>query len=78
MAAVLEGVRVIAVEQYGAGPFGTQYLAELGAEVVSIGNAPDGFNINDGCGALHVAPPLTEEMNPASSLQVDDEQDAFG
>jgi hypothetical protein len=29
-------------------------------------------------GALHVAPPLTEEMNPASSLQVDEEQDAFG
>ncbi|TSA21907.1 MAG: phosphoglucosamine mutase [Betaproteobacteria bacterium] len=28
-------------------------LHELGAEVIAIGNAPDGFNINDGCGATH-------------------------
>ena len=26
----LEGVRVLAVEQYGAGPFGTQFLADQG------------------------------------------------
>ncbi len=32
----LEGVRILAVEQYGAGPYGTQLLAELGAEVVKI------------------------------------------
>ena len=32
----LSGVRVIAFEQYGAGPFGTQYLADLGAEVIKI------------------------------------------
>lgn len=32
----LEGLRVLAVEQYGAGPYGTQLLAELGAEVVKI------------------------------------------
>ena len=30
----LAGVRIIAVEQYGAGPFGTQHLADLGAEVI--------------------------------------------
>ena len=30
----LEGVRVLSVEQYGAGPWGTQYLADLGAEVM--------------------------------------------
>lgn len=28
-------------------------LAELGAEVCTIGNTPNGFNINDGCGALY-------------------------
>ena len=27
----LAGLRIIAVEQYGAGPFGTQHLADLGA-----------------------------------------------
>ncbi len=34
--APLAGVRIIAVEQYGAGPFGTLYLADLGAEVIKI------------------------------------------
>jgi phosphoglucosamine mutase len=28
-------------------------LQELGAETVVIGNNPDGFNINEGCGAMH-------------------------
>jgi crotonobetainyl-CoA:carnitine CoA-transferase CaiB-like acyl-CoA transferase len=32
----LEGVRVLAVEQYGAGPFGTMWLADQGAEVIKI------------------------------------------
>lgn len=36
MRRLLEGVRVLAVEQYGAGPYGTQLLSELGAEVVKI------------------------------------------
>jgi hypothetical protein len=34
----LQGLRVLAVEQYGAGPFGTQYLADIGAEVIKIEN----------------------------------------
>jgi crotonobetainyl-CoA:carnitine CoA-transferase CaiB-like acyl-CoA transferase len=34
--APLAGVRIIAVEQYGAGPFGTMYLADMGAEVIKI------------------------------------------
>ena len=38
----LEGVRVLAVEQYGAGPFGTQFLADHGAEVIKIENPNDG------------------------------------
>lgn len=37
----LSGVRVIALEQYGAGPFATLYLADMGAEVIKI-EAPDG------------------------------------
>ncbi|MEK9721953.1 MAG: CoA transferase [Rhodospirillaceae bacterium] len=32
----LDGVRVLTVEQYGAGPFGTQYLSDQGAEVIKI------------------------------------------
>jgi crotonobetainyl-CoA:carnitine CoA-transferase CaiB-like acyl-CoA transferase len=34
----LDGVRVISVEQYGAGPFATLHLADLGAEVIKIEN----------------------------------------
>ncbi|GIX13075.1 MAG: CoA transferase [Paracoccaceae bacterium] len=32
----LEGVRILSVEQYGAGPFGSLYLADMGAEVIKI------------------------------------------
>src|SRR5215472_12594231 len=34
----LLGVRVLAAEQFGAGPYGTSYLAHLGAEVIKIEN----------------------------------------
>jgi crotonobetainyl-CoA:carnitine CoA-transferase CaiB-like acyl-CoA transferase len=42
MLPLLEGVRILSVEQYGAGPFGTQFLADLGAEVIKIENPSDG------------------------------------
>lgn len=32
----LEDVRILAVEQYGAGPFGSLHLADLGADVIKI------------------------------------------
>jgi crotonobetainyl-CoA:carnitine CoA-transferase CaiB-like acyl-CoA transferase len=47
----LEGLRVLAVEQYGAGPWGTLYLADLGAEVVKIENPRDGGDVG-----RHVGP----------------------
>jgi crotonobetainyl-CoA:carnitine CoA-transferase CaiB-like acyl-CoA transferase len=42
---MLSGVRVLAVEQYGAGPFGTQFLADMGAEVIKIENPADGGDV---------------------------------
>ena len=47
----LSGLRVLAVEQYGAGPFGTSYLADLGAEVIKIENHKDGGDVG-----RHVGP----------------------
>lgn len=32
----LEDLRILAVEQYGAGPFGSMHLADLGADVIKI------------------------------------------
>lgn len=38
----LEGIRILTVEQFGAGPYGSLFLADLGAEVVKIENAETG------------------------------------
>ena len=46
----LEGVRILSVEQYGAGPFGTLFLADQGAEVIKIENPVNGGDISRGVG----------------------------
>jgi crotonobetainyl-CoA:carnitine CoA-transferase CaiB-like acyl-CoA transferase len=38
-------MRILAVEQYGAGPAGTVYLADLGAEVIKIENLREGGDV---------------------------------
>jgi len=38
----LHGLRILAVEQYGAGPYGSMHLADLGAEVIKIESPPAG------------------------------------
>jgi crotonobetainyl-CoA:carnitine CoA-transferase CaiB-like acyl-CoA transferase len=47
----LDGVTILAVEQYGAGPFGSMLLADLGAEVIKVENPGDGGDIS-----RHVGP----------------------
>lgn len=42
----LAGVRIIAVEQYGAGPYGSMFLADLGAEVIKIENPASGGDVS--------------------------------
>ena len=51
MSLPLAGIRVLAVEQYGAGPAGSIYLADLGAEVIKVENLREGGDI-----ARHVGP----------------------
>ncbi len=38
----LQGVRIVSVEQFGAAPYGTMLLADLGAEVIKVENAAIG------------------------------------
>ncbi|MEO8278962.1 MAG: CoA transferase [Ideonella sp.] len=52
----LEGLRIVAVEQYGAGPFGTQHLADLGAEVIKIENPRDGGDVGRAVGPYFFGP----------------------
>jgi succinate---hydroxymethylglutarate CoA-transferase len=52
----LHGVRVLAIEQYGAGPFGTMFLADQGAEVIKIENPGDGGDMSREVGPYFFAP----------------------
>jgi phosphoglucosamine mutase len=53
-ALTLWGKRVVIDCANGAGYIvGPTVLQELGADVVVLGDKPNGFNINEGCGAMH-------------------------
>lgn len=41
----LTGLRILAIEQYGAGPFGSSHLADLGAEVIKIEDPATGGDV---------------------------------
>jgi crotonobetainyl-CoA:carnitine CoA-transferase CaiB-like acyl-CoA transferase len=47
---LLEGVRILAIEQYGAGPYGSMLLAELGAEVIKIESPSMGGDVSRSVG----------------------------
>ncbi len=50
----LQGMRIVLDTANGAAyKVGPTVLEELGAEVIVLNNKPDGYNINDNCGALH-------------------------
>ena len=50
----LQGLRIVLDTANGAAyKVGPTVLEELGAEVIVLHDKPDGFNINEGCGALH-------------------------
>lgn len=50
----LDGVRIVAVEQYAAGPYGTQLLSELGAQVIKIEAPSLGGDISRGLGPYYL------------------------
>ena len=50
----LHGIRIVLDTANGAAyKVGPTVLEELGADIVVLHNKPDGFNINENCGALH-------------------------
>lgn len=51
----LEDVRVVAIEQYGAGPFGSVHLADLGAEILKIEDPSTGGDVG------RYVPPFAED-----------------
>src|SRR6266508_5664261 len=56
MSLPLENVRILAVSQFGAGPFGAMMLAELGAEVIKIEDPSTGGDVS-----RYVPPYCTEQ-----------------
>ncbi|MEM6651877.1 MAG: CoA transferase [Pseudomonadota bacterium] len=46
----LKGIRILSVEQYGAGPYGTMLLADLGAEVIKIEDPARGGDVSRSVG----------------------------
>jgi len=51
----LSGTGILASEQYGAGPYGTMFLAQLGAEVIKI-EPPKGGDSARGAGPFYLGP----------------------
>lgn len=51
----LAGIRVLSVEQYGAGPWASMYLADMGAEVIKI-EAPQGGDSSRASGPHFLGP----------------------
>jgi len=53
----LAGLKVVLDCAHGAAyESGPRALRQAGAEVIAIADAPDGLNINDGCGSTHLEP----------------------
>ncbi len=52
----LDGVTILAVEQYGAGPFGSMLLADMGAEVIKIENPAEGGDVGRSVGPYFFGP----------------------
>ena len=50
MSLPLAGLRILAVEHYGAGPYGTGFLADLGADLIKIENRQIGGDMSRGVG----------------------------
>ena len=53
----LEGIRILAFEQYGAGPWGTVHLGDLGAEIIKVEDPQSGGDV------ARYVPPYTSKQD---------------
>ena len=53
----LGGIRIVSVEQFGAGPWGTMMLADLGAEIIKVENPGTGGDV------ARYVPPYTADRD---------------
>jgi phosphoglucosamine mutase len=73
----LDGLRVVLDTAHGAASVAAPAaLRRLGAEVISIGDAPDGLNINDGCGSTHLEQLSAMVLEQGADLGVAHDGDA--
>jgi crotonobetainyl-CoA:carnitine CoA-transferase CaiB-like acyl-CoA transferase len=81
----LAGIRVLTFENFGAGPFGSMYLADLGAEVIKVENREQGGDATRGMGPYFLGEHdshffQTFNLNKKSvtlNLKLDEGQEAF-
>lgn len=74
----LKGLRIVLDCANGAAyKVGPTILEELGADVITINNKPNGFNINDNCGAMHpeTVAKLVKEYRADIGLALDGDAD---
>lgn len=74
----LHGLRIVLDCANGAAyKVGPTILEELGADVITINNKPDGFNINENCGAMHpeTTAKLVREYRADIGLALDGDAD---
>jgi crotonobetainyl-CoA:carnitine CoA-transferase CaiB-like acyl-CoA transferase len=63
----LHGVRIVSVEQFGAAPYGTMLLADLGAEVIKVENAVIGGDPSRKTGPFMLGPNDSEYFQAFNS-----------
>ena len=67
----LDGMRVVVDAAHGAAyRVGPDVMAELGADVIALGTAPSGTNINDGVGSMHVGAAVARVREGAADVGI--------
>lgn len=73
----LDGLHVVLDCAHGAAAgISPDVFTDAGAKVTVIGNAPDGFNINDGVGSTHMEPLMAAVIESGADLGIAHDGDA--